>query len=217
VSPLSRRTLLGLLGIAFGTIGFVLQADAVDEGDGLAAFDPQLTANVAAERTAGLTKVAQAFSFLGSAWVLTTLTVIVAVLLRVLTRRWLPALVLVVGMVGSSILTYLLKVLIGRQRPDASMVVGTVSDTFSFPSGHSLNSAVFFGLLAGMLWYSSASRTIKILGTAVAVLLTVGVGWSRVYLGYHWATDVLAGWTVALTWLCVLATAVHLIGARRSR
>ena len=203
------------MGIVLGTVGFALQADAVDEGDGLAAFDPQLTANVVAQRTPELTKVAQVFTFIGSAWVLTTLTVIVAVLLRVLTHRWLPALVLVVAMVGSAILTWVLKTLIGRQRPDASLVVGTVSDTFSFPSGHSLNSAVFFLTLAGMLWYTTVSRTIKILGSAVAVLLTIGVGWSRVYLGYHWATDVLAGWTVALTWLCVLATAVHLITNRR--
>ena len=217
MSALSRRTLLGLLGIALGTISFVLQADAVDEGDGLAAFDPQLTADVVADRTTDLTKVAQFFTFLGSTVVLTTLTVVVAVLLRVVTHRWLPALVLVVGMIGSGILTYTLKQLIGRQRPDETIVLGTVSDTFSFPSGHSLNSAVFFLLLAGMLWYTSASRAIKILGTAVAVLLTIGVGWSRVYLGYHWATDVLAGWTVALTWLCVIATAVHLIGVRRTR
>lgn len=214
VGPLSRRAWVGLLLTILGTIGFVVQADAALEGDGLAAFDPQLTRDFVAHRTPGLSHVAQAITFLGEVPVLTVLTVVVAAALRIITGRWRPSIVLASGMAGAATLTYTLKVLIGRHRPDSSLVLGTVSNGFSFPSGHTLSSAVFFLLLAAMLWYSNAPRKAKVAGMAAAVLLTIAVGLSRVYLGYHWATDVLAGWTMALTWLCLIATVVHLINRR---
>ncbi|MGW6278548.1 phosphatase PAP2 family protein [Kribbella sp. NPDC055071] len=203
------RTLLGLLATALGTIAFVVQADAAVEGDGLAAFDPRLTADVVAHRVASVSKIAQAITFIGEVPVLTALTVIIAIVLRLRTRRWQPAIILAVGMAGAAGLTYGLKVLIGRHRPDASVVLGAVSNGFSFPSGHTLSSTVFFLLLAGLLWYSSASRATKIAGTTAALLLSLAIGLSRIYLGYHWATDVLAGWTAALTWLSLLATFIH--------
>ncbi|MFF0341589.1 phosphatase PAP2 family protein [Kribbella sp. NPDC004875] len=215
MSLLSRRVVIGLLVALFGTIGFVVQADAVVEGDGLAAFDPQLTQDFVAHRAAGLSKVAQTITFFGQVPVLTAITVVVAGLLRVFTRRWRASVVLVAGMAGAAVLTSLIKLLIGRHRPDSSLVIGTVNTGFSFPSGHTLSGTTFFLLLAGLLCYSAASRALKIAGTAVAVVLSIAMGLSRVYLGYHWATDVLAGWTLALTWLCLLATGIHFVTTRR--
>lgn len=209
--------LLGLLVIVLGAIAFAVQADAAVEGDGLAAFDPRLTEDFVAHRTAVLSKVAQTITFFGQVAVLTGLTVVVCALLRILTRRWRPAVILAVGMAGAAGLTYGLKVLIGRHRPDSSLVIGTIDTGFSFPSGHTLSSTVFFVLLAALLWYSKVSRKIKIAGAIAAVVLSIAMGLSRVYLGYHWATDVLAGWTVALTWLCLIGTAIHVIDVRRDR
>ncbi|MGW7680892.1 phosphatase PAP2 family protein [Kribbella sp. NPDC054772] len=207
--------MLGLLVALLGAIGFVVQADAVVEGDGLAAFDPHLTQDFVAHRTAGLSKLAQTITFFGGVPVLTAITVIVAGLLRLLTHRWRSSIILLVGMSGAALLTTIIKLLIGRHRPDSSMVIGTVNTGFSFPSGHTLSGTTFFLLLAGLLWYSAASRALKIAGTALAVVLSIAMGLSRVYLGYHWATDVLAGWTLALTWLCLLATAIHFISTRQ--
>jgi len=209
--------MLGLLTITLGIIGFVILADAAVEGDGLAGFDPSVTRSFIERRTPQLSTAAQALTFIGNVPVLTALTITAAALLRTLTRRWKPAVILSVGMIGAATLTYSLKVLIGRHRPDAEQVLGTVNHGFSFPSGHALSSAVFFLLLAGMLWYSRAARSIKIAGTTVAIGLSIGIGLSRIYLGYHWATDVLAGWTMALTWLSVLATTIHLIEAHRAQ
>ncbi|MBP2355840.1 undecaprenyl-diphosphatase [Kribbella aluminosa] len=213
---MAPRTTAGLLLTVLGSLAFVVQADAAVEGDGLAAFDPQLTTNFVAHRTDVLSFFARAITFVGQVPVLTVLTVIAAGLIRLRTHRWRPAVVLAAGMTGAAILTYALKVLIGRHRPDASIVLGTVSNGFSFPSGHSLSGTVFFLLLAALLWYTGVSRALKIAGTAVAVVLSVAMGLSRVYLGYHWATDVLAGWTVAVTWLCLLATLVHLLSGWRA-
>ncbi|WP_427896159.1 phosphatase PAP2 family protein [Kribbella sp. GL6] len=210
------RAVAGLLLTALGTFAFVVQADAAVEGDGLAAFDPRLTANFVAHRTDVLSFFARAITFVGQVPVLTALTVVVAALIRLRTHRWRPAVVIAAGMAGAAILTYVLKVLIGRHRPAAHLVIGTIDTGFSFPSGHSLSGTVFFGLLAGLLWYTGVSRAWKIAGTALAVVLSIAMGLSRVYLGYHWATDVLAGWTVAVTWLCLLATVVHLLSSWRA-
>ncbi|MEV5967570.1 hypothetical protein AB0L70_37720 [Kribbella sp. NPDC051952] len=138
------RVSLGLVVVALGIAGFVGLADAASEGDGLAAFDPQLTADFVAHRRAPLSTVASAVTFLGEVPVLSILTVIAALLLRAGTRRWQPGIILIVGMLGAAGLTYGLKVLIGRHRPGADVVLGHVNHGFSFPSGHSLSSAVFF-------------------------------------------------------------------------
>jgi membrane-associated phospholipid phosphatase len=213
-SRFAPRMVLGLVIIALGIAGFVVLADAAREGDGLAAFDPRLTQDFVTHRTAGLSSVARAFTFIGNVPVLSAFTVIAAALLRVGTRRWRSAVILTVAMIGAATLTYILKVLIGRHRPDANVVLGTVNHGFSFPSGHTLSSAVFFLLLAALLWYSKASRITKVVGTLAATAMCLAIGLSRIYLGYHWATDVLAGWTMALTWLCVLATAVSVLSPR---
>ncbi|WP_344148424.1 phosphatase PAP2 family protein [Kribbella yunnanensis] len=210
----TARVVAGLAVVGLGTTVFANLADAATEGDDLAAFDPQLTTTFMNHRVAALTPLVRAITHLGEIWVLTALTIVVALLLRFFTQRWRPALFLTVGMLGAAALTFGFKLLIGRHRPDASIVVGTVSTGFSFPSGHSLSSAVFFLLLAALLWHSNATRLTKLAGTAAALLLSLAIGLSRIYLGYHWATDVLAGWTLALTWLALLGTVQSLKGER---
>ena len=103
------------------------------------------------------------------------------------------ALVLTLTMLGSSLLTVALKGILGRTRPSTDTLLGPPATTTSFPSGHSFNTAVFTGLLAGMVLLSTTAvvhRTLAIMAAAGATLL---VGTSRVYLGYHWMTDVMAG------------------------
>ncbi|MGW6194543.1 phosphatase PAP2 family protein [Kribbella sp. NPDC055110] len=211
VRALTPWVVVGLVGTVLGGVGFGWLADAAGEGDGLAAFDPELTADVVARRTPGLTEIAQSISFVGNVPVLLLLTAIVALGLWFRTKRWEPGALLAVGMVGAGALTYGLKVLIERHRPDAAFMLGPIDTGFAFPSGHTLSSTVFFSLLAALVWYADVRRATKIAATAMAIVLSLAMGASRVYLGYHWGTDVLAGWIVALTWLCLLATAVHLL------
>ncbi|MFC5268072.1 phosphatase PAP2 family protein [Kribbella qitaiheensis] len=190
--------------VVTGTLGLIGLADAATESDGLAAFDPELTAEAVSHRTPVLTAVAQGLTFIGNTPVLVTLTLVTALILWRWTRTLGTPAVLLLAMIGSSALSSGLKLLIGRARPDVTVVLGPVSNTFAFPSGHALNSTVFLVIVAALVWARIRSLRIRTAILAVAVVMSIGIGLSRVYLGYHWATDVLAGWTVAVVWLVIV-------------
>ncbi|WP_328523263.1 phosphatase PAP2 family protein [Kribbella sp. NBC_00359] len=200
--------------VVAGTVGLIILADAATESDGLAAFDPELTADAVSHRTPVLTAIARTLTFIGSAAVLVPLTVVAALVLWRWTRSWRSSAVLVLAMIVSTVLTSVLKALIGRARPDTALVLGPVSETFAFPSGHTLNSTVFFLTLATLVCARISSRRTRTAILTVAVVLSIGVGLSRVYLGYHWATDVVAGWIVAIVWLVIVLNAAVLIRNR---
>jgi undecaprenyl-diphosphatase len=106
--------------------------------------------------------------------------------------------------------TLVVKHLVARTRPPASVMLGPVDTGFSFPSGHTTYSTVFFGLVAALL-LARLHGTAPRVGIALAWVLASGaVGLSRLYLGYHWMTDVLAGWSIA-TAVLALAGAVVLL------
>jgi undecaprenyl-diphosphatase len=106
---------------------------------------------------------------------------------------------------GGILLSMLLKAGFDRPRPDL-VPHESIVYTASFPSGHSMMSAVVYLTLGALLARMESRPALKIYVLCVAIVLTVGVGVSRVYLGVHWPTDVLAGWTAGATWalLCWL-------------
>ena len=75
----------------------------------------------------------------------------------------------------------------------------------SFPSGHAMNSALTYLTLAALLARTQKNRRVRVYLIAVAALLTLSIGFSRVYLGVHWPTDVIAGWCVGAAWALVFA------------
>ncbi|WP_329478551.1 phosphatase PAP2 family protein [Kribbella sp. NBC_01510] len=199
----------GLVIAGVGVAAVAGLADSVRESNGLAADDPGLAHDVLGLRTVELTDVARALTFLGDVPVLMVFTLIAALVLWRVTKSRRPAVLLLVAMAGSAALTYGIKLLVERQRPGVGYVLGAVDTSYSFPSGHTLNSAVFFLTMAGLLWMLRVGLVWRIAGTAIAVLLSVGIGLSRIYLGYHWATDILAGWLLAATWLSLVATGAY--------
>jgi membrane-associated phospholipid phosphatase len=107
-----------------------------------------------------------------------------------------------VAMSGSATLTLVGKHLVMRARPPVSDVVGAVLDrSYSFPSGHTLNSAVFVIALLCVVLPAVSARVAKVFLVAVGSLLAVSIGLSRVYLGYHWVSDVLGAWLIATIWM----------------
>jgi membrane-associated phospholipid phosphatase len=193
-----------------GTLGVIGLADAATESDGLAAFDPDFTSDAVSVRTTPLTAVAHLLTFLGDVPVLIVLMLIAAALLWRWTHTLRAPFLLLFAMAGSAALTYGIKALVERKRPGITFVLGPVDNGFAFPSGHTLNSTVFWGMVAGLVWAGLRSTLARIAVASAALLLSIGIGLSRVYLGYHWATDVLAGWTIAVTWLAVVVTIAYL-------
>ena len=151
----------------------------------------------------GLRDAGRDFTALGGIAVLTLVTSAVTGFLLI-TRKRRAAVLLVVAVVGGLLIGVVLKSAVHRDRPPLQYQEAYVF-TKSFPSGHSMLSAVTYLTLGALLAQVTRRRRVKIYIIAVALLVTFLVGLSRVYLGVHWPTDVLAGWTAGLVWsiLCL--------------
>jgi undecaprenyl-diphosphatase len=143
-------------------------------------------------------EVMRDFTALGSLAVLTLLTVAVAGFLVLQGKRH-AALLVVVAIGGGMLVSTLTKLGFDRPRPDLVPHGATVY-TASFPSGHSMMAAVTYLTLGALLARVHAERRLKLYLLGLAVFITVLVGFSRVYLGVHWPTDVLAGWALGAAW-----------------
>ena len=118
-------------------------------------------------------------------------------------------LVVLVAMMGAGILDASLKLAFHRVRPDPFFI--SKPSTYSFPSGHALISLCFYGLLAGTLAHDMREKWQRVLMWSAAAVLIAMIGLSRVYLGVHWPSDVIAGYAAALIWMgAVRAMALRL-------
>jgi undecaprenyl-diphosphatase len=120
----------------------------------------------------------------------------------VLQARYRSALAILLTAASGELLNSVLKSLFMRPRPELVPHLRVAYET-SFPSGHAMDSAIIYLTLGAMLMRITQGRLTKIYCLALATLLTLLVGVSRVYLGVHYPTDVLAGWTVGLVWASV--------------
>jgi undecaprenyl-diphosphatase len=148
-----------------------------------------------------LPEVMRDFTALGGVAVLALLTLSVIGYLLLLRQTHLVVLV-AVAIGGAVILNMLLKQGFDRPRPDLVPHATQVYST-SFPSGHSMVSAATYLTLAALVASVQPKRRLKIFFMAVASVVMVLVGISRIYLGVHWPTDVLGGWTAGATWALI--------------
>lgn len=192
---------MGLVAVALVS-AFVGISGEMVEGD-TGAFDMAVLRAAQSVRT-GLPWVAEVMrdvSGLGSTAVLTLFTLITVGYLGVVKLRPV-ALLVATAVIAGSLAVSLLKALFGRARPDPAFAQ-LVAPGMSFPSGHAAMSAIVF-LTVGALLASTRSRASEqVYILAMATLMTVLVGTSRVALGVHWATDVLAGWALGAAWALV--------------
>jgi undecaprenyl-diphosphatase len=135
---------------------------------------------------------------LGSVTVLGLIILLAFALLASL-RRWSEGLLLVAGAGGGLLISQGLKRVFERERPDP-VYRAVEAVNASFPSGHAMLSAVVFLTLGVLAARFAERRRVKVLAVGAAVLVSLLVGLSRVYLGVHWASDVLAGWCMGAAW-----------------
>ncbi|HEX6604898.1 MAG TPA: phosphatase PAP2 family protein [Sphingomicrobium sp.] len=151
-----------------------------------------------------LAKSLKDITALGGGAVLTLVTAIVAGYLLA-SRRAALAGFLVLSVAGGSIVGTLLKHLFGRDRPTVVPHLVDVQ-TLSFPSGHAFNSAIVYLTLGALLARTQQRRAVKVYILACAFFLAAIIGFSRVYLGVHYPSDVVAGWCAGAAWAGISVT-----------
>lgn len=154
----------------------------------------------------GTAAVVRDVTALGSAVVLSVMTLLIVGYLLI-SRRFRIAGLIAVATAGGQVLNLTLKHAFARERPDAALHLVEVSST-SFPSGHSMASSIFYLTMGALLARMARRRREKTYFIGAALLLTILVGFSRLYLGVHYPTDVLAGWSAGTAWamLCWFVT-----------
>lgn len=204
IAPLSA-----LLVLMIGVLAFIEIADDMSEADGQR-FDQAVLAMmrpVADDpgRPWGpwwLHEAAADITSLGGISVL-GLFALIAIGFLVMQRKRLSALLLIVGLAGGVVLSEGLKAVFERERPPLEyQTVETLNA--SFPSGHALLSTVFYLTLGVMLTRAFSQRRLKAYALGVGVTVALLVGVTRIYLGAHWTTDVVAGWCVGAAWAMAL-------------
>ncbi len=206
------------------TIGFVLSLAAlwlfagvtedVVHHDPLTKFDLTLTTWIRAHTTPLGDRIFLLVSAVGSPTAMAVIAVAGALIL-VVRRKWLVLTAWAAAFAGAAVLTVILKNIIQRPRPvdAANFLYGT---SFSFPSGHALGSLVGYGMLAyviGYLWIDSVRGRVRL--AIATVVLVAAIGISRLYLGVHYFSDVVAGYAVGILWLSVCISGLQVVQRRR--
>lgn len=193
-------------GLVLDSFFLVLFAKLVDDlrEKELAALDHTLTAAARAASGPGVTEAMRLISLLGSPATVVLLGLFLGLWLWRTRRLPWAAWMLEVNLIGAWLLNELLKVMFRRPRPEVLRLAA--ASGYSFPSGHSMVSFALYGFLAFLLWRLSrrdnpgVSRRSLVIASFVAGILVFLVGWSRVYLGVHYPSDVLAGFAAGGLW-----------------
>ncbi|HET9673430.1 MAG TPA: phosphatase PAP2 family protein [Gaiellaceae bacterium] len=207
--PSRRRVLVAFAVAAAAAFAFAHVAEDYLTNDPLARWDVEFARWLAGDRTATGTDVFRVITFFGSPPVAFVIAAVAGLFLY-RRRELADAALLAVVFVGAEVLNLILKLAFHRPRPEYAFVH---LDTYSFPSGHAMISTAVYGALAYLLWgrlKRGWARPALVAGTAV---LLTAIGFSRLYLGVHYFSDVLAGVAGGAFWLAMSIALVGLFGS----
>lgn len=190
-------------------IFFSWLAEEVFEGD-TQHFDEQLRSIINQHSSPLLTSVMRVATYLGSTIFLLAILACATLALYFWMKWRDAALILVITMAGALLLNTVLKLAFHRSRPDPFFGIVAPS-SYSFPSGHALFSVCFYSTLAALINRRIKNRSIRVVIWSVAALLIVLIGFSRIYLGVHYPSDVVAGYLAAIIWVMAVSMADHLL------
>lgn len=189
----------GLLVSALALWGFIGILDGVLEKDAFEHWDQPVLEWLSTHRSPALTGAMTVITNVFGPVLLPLLIAVGAAVWAWRTRKWLDPLLLVGAMVLSTVISTTVKVIIGRARPEeAFQLIPGLEHSFSFPSGHTTGAATLVLVTAYLTWRGRRSRRAFIAWSLTAVTVVACVGGSRLYLGYHFLSDVLAGACVGL-------------------
>lgn len=218
VRSFEARVLIALTLVAGAVLAFLEIAEEVAEGE-THAVDRSI---VLLFRTPGdlndpigsrnVEEAVRDVTALGGTTVVTLVTIL-AILAFVFQKRFRHALVMGAAVLLATLSSDIIKAVLDRPRPDL-VPHGAYVYSASFPSGHSTLATTTYLTLAMLVASLEPHRSTKALAYGVAAVVLVGVGVSRVYLGVHWPSDVLAGWCLGSAWALVAWAALRLIGGK---
>jgi undecaprenyl-diphosphatase len=190
-------------------------ADHIVDLHGTTPFDQTVTAAIEQFHGPAHDRAARAITFLGGhPFLLPATLVAVGILLR---RGHRVSAVLFSGVVvGGLLLEIVLKIAYHRARPSLWPALVT-ERTYSFPSGHATMATLFYGGVAAVVLHLSRRPVVRGAALALATVLILLIGYTRVYLGAHWTTDVVAGILVGLFWVVICATGTEYLARRKPR
>jgi membrane-associated phospholipid phosphatase len=210
--------LIGAAGVAAIAVGVTELLEEVLEGDGIAGIDQPAAAWLATHRDLWLTTTLGVATAAGGPVALAALAALTCAAAIWRCRSWLPVVLALVGGGGIALMVATTKALVTRDRPPLPFAV-IAGDGYSFPSGHAAGTTAIALLSAWMLtrWLIT-SWTGRVVVWTTAIGSAAVIGFSRVYLGVHYVSDVLAGWLLGALWAGVVVLAGSWLDtARRAR
>ncbi len=208
---LGTTLFVGMLTAIAALFFFAWLSDEMLEGD-FESFDDAVRAFVHQFAFPALTGVMQLASFLGSTLFLVLFGIAAVTTFHLLKRRRATVLYAITT-IGSAVLLVTLKIAFKRIRPEPFFDT-ILPASYSFPSGHSLASFCFYGALAAIITVRVEKLWLKIIVWTAAAFLILLIGISRIYLGVHYPSDVLAGFVVGLIWVTTIAVGDKLVHAK---
>jgi undecaprenyl-diphosphatase len=200
-----------LAGIWAGLVGLLIASgEMVVHSNAVTHFDRHVTSVLVNSRTAALDSAMKAVTWLGSWVALAVTTVIVAVLVLARHLPPLAAVAAVLAWAGEAGGVRIGKEVVARGRPPEAIQLVTAHG-WSFPSGHAATAALAFAVLAMCVTSVTRHRAVRVLGWLIAGLAIAATAFSRVELGVHWTTDVIASVVFTAVWLTAVAV---LLGGR---
>lgn len=182
--------------------------------DRLERFDSSAIRFFETLQTSTLDIIYTSVTHMGSVWFVTSLSVVVILSLWFKARDKWATLFFIIAVGGTGALTWLLKQVYERGRPSINEAIDAIG--FSFPSGHSMGSLVFYGFLIYLIVRSQQNKVIKIGFSMALGLLILLIGTSRIYLGAHFPSDIIAGYIVGTIWLTLCISVLEWIRWQRS-
>lgn len=215
--PLWAAALPGLALIAVGLLGFAVMLDSVVEQDDFTILDEPVLDFLVANRTPALTAILLTITFVSGPVVLPIVVGAACLVWGLRTRDWWRPLLLIGATITSALLSLAVKSDIARPRPPLeAQVIPGAETTMSFPSGHTITTATSCLVGGYLVWSRHRSRRVLATWLTTTALATGAVGLSRLYLGYHFVTDVLAAIALAVAVLGVVTVVdrIHLLRRR---
>ena len=204
----------GILLVFIGTIGFALLAEVVREG-ATQQFDVAALKWIHAHQNPLLTRVMREMTYLGTGMVVIVIVGVSALFLWHTEHKH-SARLLLASTIGGIILNNMLKLIFQRERPSV-FEWGATTASSSFPSGHAMSATVVYGTVAYLAARLQKHHASRVLTLTAAVLIILGICFTRLYLGVHYPTDVIGGIVVGLAWasFCMATMEASLMLARR--